>query len=131
MATFTMSARLIMRYNKLEREMEKAMSEAEKNCRKLHMSGVCSSPKLKKPMLTITYWKGIKNKITGKRVSGRWLRRLNKMLKIPPGKSTESEICTHLKEAYKQYYKYKGDAEDLRMTFLQEKVMELEDKADK
>ena len=33
--------------------------------------------------------------------------------------------------AYKQYYKYKGDVEDLRMTFLQEKALGLEDKADK
>ena len=107
------------------------MSEAEKNCRKLHMSGVCSSPKLKKAMLTIMYWKGVKNKITGRRVSGRWLRRLSKMLKIQPGKLMESEISAHLKIAYKQYYKYKGDAEDLRMTFLQETAMGLEDKSDK
>ena len=59
----------------------------------------------------------------------RWLRQLRKLLKIQPKKITKSKIDNKLERAHKQYYKYKEDAEDLRMTFLQEKAIDMEDKS--
>ena len=105
--SFPMPEPLKREYNSLAKEMETTMHNTKKNCRRLHMSGVWSSLELKRVMLTITYWKGMRNKTSGGRVSGRWLRRLKKFLRITEEELNEQEINFRLKTAYKQYYEHK------------------------
>jgi len=120
-ARFLSKTQVIEKYEELDALRCEAAAFAEGKCRKLHMGQIAFSPKLQAVRNQITAWVHLVNRVKGKKVSSRLISRSLKKANLESSVRAYDEtlLQENLKEAYKEYYKVKGSAKELRQTALE------------
>ena len=113
---------LIQEYEVLDAIRCDAAIYSERRCRKLRTGQVAFSPELNASRMRIKAWlllitKAKKNKISSRLIK-RTPRKANIAMEIRG--LSEEHLQNHLKEEYKEYYKIKGKAMQLRAIALEQ-----------
>ena len=108
------------RYEQLDTERIGGMLEAERRCRKLPMGKVPWSPDLTIARLRIRYWKLLRTRKAGRKVSSRLLSRTRAKAGLAPGSHSPEDINKALKEAQQAYWTLKKQGHRRRDRWLQQ-----------
>ena len=107
---------------------QECMQYADKRCRKLKMGNIEYSPLLTKSRLTIELWKGAIKKKLGGKFSTKKLKRLEQKVQVSNSMAqTLEEMQTKESNAWKEYWKNKKQAQQLRESYLEQKATALEE----
>ena len=122
----TMTKAQALEYEKILQLRPEGINFAEKNCRKLFFGNAPFSPALQKARTEIELWKAAVTIKTGMKYSSRKFRRLEKKTGIfDILKQQEEEIKAGETAAFKQYWKVKNNASQLRTLFREKKAADL------
>ena len=118
--------------NALDREKTKAMERAESKCRKLNMGMVPYFPGLAMKAISVIFWKAIKRREEGAKVSIKYLIRMAKTAEyhgnLSKGILTLEIITQMVNDAEKEYMAIKKQAWECRETFITKLIEEAEGK---
>jgi len=111
----------MQKYEELDSIRCDATAFAERHCRKLRTGQVAFSPELNLIRMKIRAWLLLINKAKKRKVSSRLLKRALKKANLPAEtrQFSEETVQERLKQEYKNYYRVKGEAIELRMTSLE------------
>ena len=128
LATTTWNYSQQQEYEKIMKLRQECMQYADKHCRKLKMGNIEYSPLLNKSRLTIKLWRGAIKKKSGGKFSTKKLKRLEVKTQINNSMGfTLDEMKIKENHAWKEYWKNKNKAKELRESYLEQKASALEE----
>jgi hypothetical protein len=104
-ATYPLSFSLRKKCEELDALRVQAVSLAEKQCRKLRMGQVSFSPAIQQARATILAWTLVRNKLSGKKISSRYLQQSMKKADIPWSELADS-LASTLTQPHAAYSNY-------------------------